>query len=796
MTLNQRLNYILLPVISLVFATAGLFAYQSLLEFEREKAAERVAREMRQFQQSIALELRSVHATLRDILNSAEMNLFLNARNPEFRALALESQLYRKLDDVREFVPGVRLLQVLDGDAVVRVSAGNRDPFAADQLSLPSSIAAESLFSSAQHTFPTTMSFYLGDQQALNVTILQAFSPEQILSERRQPGNALFVAVIEAQLQSGKRLQEQLSALKPWVSYLIVAGHAEPYRSASERLIQIENFADGQIRVSYQLPGLQLSAYLHPDYVLQQTATAKWVIALSIVALILSCFLLLRTLIYSQILRPIDRLVARVQQSSMEDSPLTRDDDDNEIARLNNAYLQLLEDTRRLATSDHLTGLSNRMSFNLLIERSLLRARQQSQQIALLYIDLDNFKRTNDLHGHQVGDQLLKQVANKLQSAVRPTDRTTRVSEEWTARLAGDEFAMLLTAIEGPEDVELVACRILGCFEHGFEMDGVVHPVQASIGIAIAPHDGHSAEQLLKHADAAMYQAKSRGKNRYQFFDRELAAQLAERRQIEHQLASAIERGEFELVFMPLFELKGLTVCGAEVLLRCPSLIEKGIGPDKFIPVAESTGQIKAIDLWVLRNAMQAQRRLQTEHDFSGTIAINISAVELHNEQFPAQVESLLKSLEIDASKIELEITETSLVSEDKLSGDTLNRLKALGLRLSLDDFGTGYTAFNQLASYPVDTLKIDRSFISTLQSDSGQQKRPMVNIILSLAQLYELEVVAEGVETAEQLAYLRDTGCTYVQGYLLSKPLNWETFVKTVCNPATVQVDLPTPNN
>ncbi len=438
---------------------------------------------------------------------------------------------------------------------------------------------------------------------------------------------------------------------------------------------------------------------------------------------------------------------------------------------------RLHQHVQQLAYFDSLTGLANRSSFRRWLQRALDRAQHDGSGMALIYIDLDNFKQVNDRLGHSVGDRVLAEFGRRLGECVRPSDDSLRiVEEEDVARLAGDEFIVILQDVSEPRIAEVVARRILALFDGGFKVDGLQTPVTASIGIALVKDEPTSAESLLNYADSAMYQAKQKGRNRYEFFSSEIAADLEERNRIEAGLQEALYQKGFHLVLMPIYEARYLNIVGFETLLRCRTPKLEGIGPDRFIPVAEATGLIKRIDQWVLEESLGTLRRLRHEHDFRGVMCVNISAVELQNGDFPDQLEKLIQRYQVEPEQIELELTETSLVVNDQASEQTLERLKAIGVGLSLDDFGTGYTAFNQLMHYPVDCLKIDRSFVNELFADSTA-KGQMVEIIKNLAGVYDLRVVAEGVETEQQLAYLRQIGCDWLQGYLLSKPVPYQEF-------------------
>ena len=436
------------------------------------------------------------------------------------------------------------------------------------------------------------------------------------------------------------------------------------------------------------------------------------------------------------------------------------------------------DDIRQMAFYDTLTGLPNRWNFKTNLQRVIDRASKDKQRVGLLYIDLDNFKQVNDQYGHEMGDKLLLKFSEQLWSEIRPSDQVLKPQEESIARLAGDEFVVLLPDIKDTVNAGKVASRILNIFDGGFEVDGITHLTYASIGIAVFPDDAREPSELLHYADTAMYDAKQNGRNCFRFFTQEIADTIKQRQKIENGLRASLENDLLSLVFMPIFDCDNDDIVAVEALLRCDAPELEGIGPDEFIPVAESTGLIKDIDLWVIDAALQHLVALQQQHNFTGKMCINISGVELNNEHLPSQVKHLLEMYAVAPCSVELEVTETALVAGDKVCLDTLNALNALGVSLALDDFGTGYTAFSQLIHYPAHCLKIDRSFISDLFSGNNPKSK-MVLIIQNLAELYGLRVIAEGVETEEQLNYLKRHGCDWAQGYFLSRPLLWDDLLK-----------------
>lgn len=452
----------------------------------------------------------------------------------------------------------------------------------------------------------------------------------------------------------------------------------------------------------------------------------------------------------------------------------------------NSCYVLLVNTQKakieREAGEDYLTGVLNRRSFSDWLNREIPRAIAKGHTMALLYIDLDDFKRINDGYGHSVGDKLLQQVCERIQQTIRAGDQLGNLDESSQfARLAGDEFSLVLTDVTGPKGVEVVVERLLESLEKVFAIDKLRLSVNVSVGIAMTGVDGDSFERLLMNADAAMYRAKREGKKRYQFFNEDIANTINAEKEIEQGVQLTLDNDEFELNFMPICDCKTLSITAVEVLLRSRGDALKSIDPGRYIKVAEECGLIYRIDSLVLEQTMKKIASVRQIPQLKDLIfCINISAKELFNPEIVTTVAALLDKYQVRPELVELEITETSLVADNIKGIEILTQLKALGVALSLDDFGTGYTAFSQLSDYPVDSLKIDRSFVNNIGKNESVG-RSMVDVILTLAKLYKLDIVAEGVETENQLQYLQQHHCDYVQGYYLCKPLVWDEFVKHV---------------
>ncbi|MRR09351.1 EAL domain-containing protein [bacterium] len=417
---------------------------------------------------------------------------------------------------------------------------------------------------------------------------------------------------------------------------------------------------------------------------------------------------------------------------------------------------------RYLAEHDHLTGLPNR---RLLEERGrqlIGSGRRRDTGMAVMMIDLDRFKFVNDTLGHQIGDRLLVEVARRLVGCVRATDTVVR--------LGGDEFVLLLEEMEGAEDAVVVARKVHEALNLPIHIEGKALHTPPSIGISLYPNDGEDIDTLMRHADAAMYQAKEAGRNTWRFFTAEMNAAMQDRLRLEQDMRHSLENEGFELHFQPQFDVHERQIVVWEALLRWPHPERGWVGPDQVIPIAEETGLILPLGCWVLRAACREMRRWQDEGLGVFRVGINLSPHQVSQPDLVECVTDALAMYDLTPERLELEITESVLLARSPHILETLRRLKALGVSLTLDDFGTGYSSLTYLKAFAVDRVKIDRSFVRDLVHDSNDAA--IVRAVISLARALNLGVVAEGVETADQQAFLLEHGCRETQGYLMGRPM------------------------
>ncbi len=427
------------------------------------------------------------------------------------------------------------------------------------------------------------------------------------------------------------------------------------------------------------------------------------------------------------------------------------------------------EAIRYQAECDPLTGVNNRASFFEKFERILETKRQADEgKGCLLVMDLDHFKDINDLHGHEVGDQLLKATADRLVQCTRDTDIVSR--------LGGDEFAVVLPGSDEPPQCDFVISKIHKALTEPIKIRGRMFEPRYSIGATIFPRDGHDAPSLYYNADIALYEAKAKGRNTWCYFEAQLKEYLQQRNELSRELKGAIARGELEIALQPQFKIADQSHAGLEVLVRW-SNNEKQISPAHFIPIAEENNLVSAIGEQVLHKSLAAVRKMLDDGLKPGLLAVNVSPIQLKDEGFAETVADALSCYEIAGDQVEFEITETALLdrSSDKIE-QTLHEIRELGIKLALDDFGTGYASLAHLKRFPIDRLKIDKTFVGDITDDPADAVIAVT--ILNLAHNLGLEVVAEGIEEPHQLEFLRRHGCDYGQGKLIAMPLFLDDFV------------------
>lgn len=439
--------------------------------------------------------------------------------------------------------------------------------------------------------------------------------------------------------------------------------------------------------------------------------------------------------------------------------------------------LSVKETLHEQATHDPLTGLPNRLLFSDRLNQRINQANRSNGQLAVMFLDLDHFKLINDTMGHNVGDLLLQAVAERLSESLRQIDTVTR--------MGGDEFTVILSEITNVQDAVIIAKRVLDSLSAPFLLQSQEIFVSTSIGISVYPADGVDAQTLVRNADTAMYRAKALGRNNYQIYTSALNAATLERMTLENDLRRAIEREEFVLHYQPRVDLKNGTILGLEALVRWQHPEMGLIGPDQFIPLSEESGLIVPIGEWVLKTACAQNKAWQDEGLPPVVVAVNISALQVLQGDLVATVEDALAKTGLDAQYLDLELTESTLMHNPELAVETLIKLKSMGIRVAIDDFGTGYSSLSYLKRFPINTLKIDQSFVKDVTSNPDDAA--IAGAVVAMAHTLKLKVVAEGVETLDQLEFLRSLNCDEMQGYFISRPVPPEELAMFLRSPQKV---------
>ena len=446
-----------------------------------------------------------------------------------------------------------------------------------------------------------------------------------------------------------------------------------------------------------------------------------------------------------------------------------------------NALKRQEDRLRYLAYYDPLTSLPNRRSFNEQLNRILKRCRRHKTGAALMFIDLDHFKRINDSIGHGRGDRLLVEIAKRLTVELREDDAINYYTDNSAAdeeppegnteiaRLGGDEFTVVLSDVSDLRHIEKVATRILQTLSEPIPLQSHNPVVTPSIGIAVFPQDGEDPDTLVRNADTAMYVAKSAGRACFRFYDEVMNARAVEELKMEEELREALVNNELELRYQPQIDAASGEVVSMEALVRWKHPERGMVSPLDFIPVAERTGQIIELGDWVMAEAARHCLYWDSLGIRPFRVGINISPLQFNQDDLPARIKRFLQNSELDASRLELELTESAIMTDAQTNIEKLQQLKALGLELAVDDFGTGYSSLSYLKRFPIDTLKIDQSFVADLDTTDGAA---IVDAIIALSKTLNLRVIAEGIETPEQLQYLVSRGCDLMQGYYFARPI------------------------
>ena len=760
MTLDKRALALIFPVIlaGYVLAAALIYFVQSTSVLGLERA--RLWQQMGLLNALFQNEVTQNRSLINSLVEGNAVRLFVNEPNASYRSNALGVRLQQSItsltNDRRKFV-SVAIIR--PPDTVDYYYENSDDPFA--QITPQQTEHARAVIDSPRISHWT----YL-DMQGIEPLIVHSEFIDPLTFNRPVASAKKDSILIQTAVRPVPFLQMKETLEKEYGAPLEISLHPLA--------------AEGTLSATATLsPRLFIRLTPQPGYLDQRLGTLKSLLALGALALSLCTIGLVLDLVRRYITEPIARLDRRltdVMDGNLAVLPETSEA--GEIGRLS-ANVKRLHDTslhsfdlvRNASWTDTLTGISNREHFNLRSIQLLEEAATAQTGCALFFIDVDNFKFVNDKHGHKVGDELLKTMAVRVSAIVTPIIRARNLPEGLFARLSGDEFAIMLHNRPGAGVLAEISNAILDLFAEGFSVLDKSYPVTASIGIATYPEDAGTLPELLANADAAMYQAKSLGKNRSARYSRSLHSRRTRQRRIEEELRVLDPDEEFDLFYMPIVDGHG-KVTGCEALLRWTSPTLGQVTPDEFILIAETTGLFSKIDWWVIDRAMAECGHLKKLFGPDTILCINISSAELYTKSISDHFCACADRHGVDPRSIEIELTETFAVKLGEQLSRNIEVLRARGFRISIDDFGAGYTSVQQIIEYPADTIKLDRSLVDSLAIGASL---PTLRALIALCHAQDMSVVAEGVDTPEKMTLLAAAGCDLYQGYLITQPLGLE---------------------
>ena len=760
MTLGKRALALIFPVVLSGYVLAASLIYfvqsSSILGLERARLWQQMGLLTAVFQNDVMQNRSFIYS----LVEGGAVRLFVSEPDPAYRSTALGVRLQQSItslsEDRKRFISVAIIRPPLTVDYYFEDSD---DPFA--------EITPQQL----EHARRVIESPRLSSWSYLDAP---GIDPLIVHSEFIDP---LTFNRPVASAKSGAILVQ--TAVRPHV-FLDMKRALEKEYGTTIEISQHQFLSQGALSATATL-GPSLFARLTPDpaFLEKRLGTLKTLLAVGAIALSLCTIGLVLLLVRRYITNPIarlDRQLTDVMTGSRSALPDMHEAGEIgrlsvNVKRLHDHSMQSFDLVQNASWTDTLTGISNREYFNIRSTQILEEAEAENLGCTLLFIDVDNFKFVNDKHGHKIGDELLKTLAARISGIVNGIASEHGLPEGLFARLSGDEFAIMLRCRPGCGTITQISGEILSLFAEGFEVLDKAYPVTASIGIAVYPEDAHTLAELVANADAAMYQAKSQGKNGSARYSRSLHETRNRQRRIEEELRVLDPDDEFHLVYMPIVDGHG-RVTGCEALLRWTSPLLGRVTPDEFIPIAESTGLFSKIDWWVIDRAMAEYGHIRKLFGAETILCINISSAELYTKSISDHFCDCADRHGVDARMIEIELTETFAVKLGEQSRRNIDILRARGFRISIDDFGAGYTSVQQIIEYPAETIKLDRELVESLTRSAAL---PTLRALVALCHAQDMSVIAEGVDTTEKMALLAAAGCDLYQGYLISRPLPLE---------------------
>lgn len=796
MKLSSKLLILVLPSILVSLLILGIVAFVQLKQTTEDKLLENMDYIASQADTLLVTKIKKAMSDIALIANIPTLNKYVLMDDEEQRLLLLYPTLIRTIGNVQKILPEYYEMRILLPNGYEEIRRTEyKIPNASDEEH------DSELFKLIQHNIKSSAHILINpDTQAYTLYIAQPLilRDPNIDAIDAKPRLRAYL-VISVDLQD---LQQFLEINHPGEHGFTVAALIDGkviFNSAGidlnpvlSRKLIVENKhlvkeADYIYSRSTRNQLLHIVSILPTHEMSAATSKLAWWVALIIGLTLLSLSTLLYALMKKMVIQPIQQLINMSRQISRGDLRIiNQHNKDDEFGDLGRSFENMANNLRKtetriktMAYRDKLTGLPNRAMFNEYLRRVSDRTRIKNELFALLFIDIDDFKIVNDTRGHQVGDILLQEIAQRIETHIRNSDfldeditgsQLLADSGNLLSRLGGDEFTILLPALKDPVDAGIIAQRLIKSVSAPFKIENNTVYVGASVGITLYPTDTKDEDELLRFADIAMYQAKEMGKNTFQFYQDSMNRKIHDRVNIESHLRHALSNNSLHLEYQPQIDINTDQITGFEALLRWQDPELGKIDPVVFIPVAENTGDILALGKWVIDEACRQQSEWIKQGIQVVTISINVSSIQFVRQNVSKLLKKALDKYKIPAELIEVEITESTTMDNPDKSIKKLNQVKSIGASIALDDFGTGYSSLSHLLQFPIDVLKIDRNFVLNITTDKNSES--MIAAIIALAHTLDMKVIAEGVEHQQQVELLQSLQCDIIQGFVFFKPL------------------------
>ncbi|MGR5413970.1 EAL domain-containing protein [Vibrio astriarenae] len=782
MSLYKKLYLLLLPALLLVFVGVGYAVYQHQLAHHKQMVLDNMVSRVNSALSASEYEQLSLAGHANDIATSPQFLRYIQNSNGPSLLSTLEHSILKSLNQSENDRFGVRHVFILDPAFDLKLSTYRTSPF--EDLLIPDKIynmafdTYTKLLNSGK--FVDSGQIYASLTGELRYLYTIAVDPSLILRDRRaQRNNDRYLLIVDGPLD---QLSNIVSEYRNSENMSLTIEPLKVYGGEHSNSMEIDTLAEEGESLSVLMKSSNFQVEVNIAEEAFDDAKAKIIMTTSIyfILVFIGILIVVHVVVHKQLISPLKRLVNDVSTGGLQLRYFKRSDGKSEVDLIKNAYIDSLTELKFEAEFDQVTKLANRRSFFNYLD---LRLNSYSNQNCFIVCwDIKEFRKINDLYGTDVGDRVLVKFASHLRQMISEHQAASGFgcNDYSIARFGGNQFIAIFE-IDAPNQLVAQIKEFNKSLSSNLSVD--YFNFRARMATAVFPLESVGNDELWhKGITEAMREAKSDNSDvSLCVYNQELVDKLERRDMITKMLVKCCDKGDFKLRFMPIFCGTNLHVVGFETLIFCPTLRDLGVGPDEFIPIAEQNNLITNIDYWVIENAINYYKKLVDKTNYKGSISINVSALELYNRKFVWSVKSVIERLDIPPENIIIEITETSYVKSSKLTIEILGQLRDMGFKVSLDDFGTGYTAFNQLLHYPVDELKIDKSFIDKI-IEPGNDKE-MVNSMIALGHSCGSLVVGEGVESAEQCEYLINHNCDLLQGYFLSMPLEGDEFLEFIQN-------------